>query len=533
MYILEAELEEKNKEAGNVGDENDDDDDENHVDSKKSKVVAQLKAEIFAAHAAFGDTVDTATRTRSTNTVKKSTKSLSVKIKALANMLKKKTAEHQELVEEIALERKEHEDMLKQTAMSIESNLEDALRREKARAAEELTLKTSELDDHIVTLSRQLKVAEAEVAELQKAGTSSFLSPIHAPTSYPTRTPSVTPTPFRTPPSSAVPTKPLFSIPFSRACEDVCEHRNTGASATQIATFEYIDALDATASIIHLRHLQTLDYITSLIDPDLSIDPDLTGVAELLAKPYICRWPNEWTKRVDALKKVRGEGWEVEVRMMNCIKMYGVSWTTLGVMVVRDHTSKGVPTMFWEHNLRKKENEEVEWKVANRCDDDVFGRVLKTPISMGYHDTSGVHSYTHTPSVQGDMTPDGASYTKVKAFLQECMDVVGVDNESQLLSALKKCRDDQDKIRKVVILSEKVTECKEALQDAVDAANPILGGVMMAAAVASSGRTGGSNPGKKKRWREKCRREKQSESTSIHQPSSHNGPPKKQRLEHD
>ncbi len=100
--------------------------------------------------------------------------------------------------------------------------------------------------------------------------------------------------------------------------------------------------------------LSTLIYITSGIDPDLSIDPDVSGIADLLAESYMCRWPDEWTKRVVALKEVRGEGWEAEVRMMNCIKMYGVSWTTLGVMVVRDHTSKGVPTMFWKHNLRKK-----------------------------------------------------------------------------------------------------------------------------------------------------------------------------------
>ena len=55
--------------------------------------------------------------------MKKPTKSLSVKIKALANMFKKKTAEHQDLVEEIDLERKENENMLKQTTMSLEFNL--------------------------------------------------------------------------------------------------------------------------------------------------------------------------------------------------------------------------------------------------------------------------------------------------------------------------------------------------------------------------------------------------------------------------
>jgi hypothetical protein len=86
------------------------------------------------------------------------------------------------------------------------------------------------------------------------------------------------------------------------------------------------------------------------------------------------------------LKQVRGEGWEAEVRMMNCMKMYGVSWTTLGVMIVRNHTSKGVPTMFWKHNLRKNVYEKVEWKVANDCKRNEFGRVLTTPVGLGAHD---------------------------------------------------------------------------------------------------------------------------------------------------
>ena len=121
--------------------------------------------------------------------MKKSTKSLSVKIKGLANMLKNKIAEYQDLVKDIAQERKENEDIMKQTTMSLESNLKDALRREKARATNHLTLRSRELDDHIVTLSRQLRVAEAKLIELQSTRTSSFASPILAPTSCPTTTP--------------------------------------------------------------------------------------------------------------------------------------------------------------------------------------------------------------------------------------------------------------------------------------------------------------------------------------------------------
>jgi hypothetical protein len=189
--------------------------------------------------------------------------------------------------------------------------------------------------------------------------------------------------------------------------------------------------------------------------------------------------------------------------------------------------------MFWKHNLRKKEYEEVEWKVASDCEGDEFGRVLKTPIALGDHDVSLVYSYILAPSVQGDVTPDVASYTKVKAFLQECMDVASVENQSRLLSAFKKCRDDQDKIRNVLILSEKMTKSQQALQDAVDAANLILGGVLAVAAVGTSGRTSGSNPGRKRRMTDKWRKERQSELASIHHPSSHIAPPKKTRLDHD
>ena len=71
-HILEAKLEEMNKKVRLVGDENDDD--ESYVEAKKSKVVAQLKAQISAAHTDFCDTVDAATRTMSNNIVKKSTK---------------------------------------------------------------------------------------------------------------------------------------------------------------------------------------------------------------------------------------------------------------------------------------------------------------------------------------------------------------------------------------------------------------------------------------------------------------------------
>ena len=237
---------------------------------------------------------------------------------------------------------------------------------------------------------------------------------------------------------------------------------------------------------------------------------------------------------------MRGEGSEVEVRIMNSNKMYGVSWTTLGVMVIRDHTIKGVPTMFWKHNLRKKECEEVEWNVANGCDKDGFKRVLKIPTALGDHHATGVHPCIMTPPVQVDVSPDVSSDTKLKDLIQECMGVAGDEDVSQLLSTFKKYREHQDTITNVLILSEKVTkdqertnQAKKALQDAVVAANLVLDGVMAAAVVGTSRRTGGSNMGKKRRMRDKWRKERQSELASIYHPSSHTAPSKKLRLDDD
>ena len=84
----------------------------------------------------------------------------------------------------------------------------------------------------------------------------------------------------------------------------------------------------------------------------------------------------------------------------------------------------------------------------------------------------------------------------------------------------------------VVILRAKVTKTQQELHDAVDAANPIVGGVLAAADGGTSRKTRGSNPGKRRRNRDKWREESQSESASIHHPSSH-PPPKKPRLDHD
>jgi len=57
----------------------------------------------------------------------------------------------------------------------------------------------------------------------------------------------------------------------------------------------------------------------------------------------MCRWPQEWTNKIEVLRKFRGQGCEDDVRMMNCIKIYGLSKAEDGSLIVRDHMSKGEP----------------------------------------------------------------------------------------------------------------------------------------------------------------------------------------------
>ena len=82
---------------------------------------------------------------------------------------------------------------------------------------------------------------------------------------------------------------------------------------------------------------------------------------------------------------------------------------------------------------------------------------------------------------------------------------------------------------------ERINQAEKALQDAVAVAvaNLVLGGVLAAKDVGTSRRTSGSNMDKKRRLKKNWRREKRSESASIHEPSSHIAPSKKLRLDDD
>jgi len=100
------------------------------------------------------------------------------------------------------------------------------------------------------------------------------------------------------------------------------------------------------------------------------------------------------------------------------------------------------------------------------------------------------------------VTRDVSLGTKFKDVLQECMEVAGAEDESQVLSAFKMYREHQDEIRDLLILREKVTkdeertnQTKKALQVAVATSNHVLGAVMVAVVVRTLERIGGSSMG--------------------------------------
>jgi hypothetical protein len=79
----------------------------NVAHAKKCKEVERLKAEVYVAHAVIDATVLLTQRTRS-HKKKATVKDLIKKIKDRADNLKKnKTAEHEDLIKDVGLERKD------------------------------------------------------------------------------------------------------------------------------------------------------------------------------------------------------------------------------------------------------------------------------------------------------------------------------------------------------------------------------------------------------------------------------------------
>ena len=65
----------------------------------------------------------------------------------------------------------------------------------------------------------------------------------------------------------------------------------------------------------------------------------------------------------------------------------------------------------------KQKYEGEEWKVANGCDENKFGLVLKMPTDLCDYHASDVDLYILTTPVQGDVSLDVSSDTKLKDLI--------------------------------------------------------------------------------------------------------------------
>jgi hypothetical protein len=147
--------------------------------AKTFKEVNRLNAMVSVAHAAIDAAVQIKPRTR-LQKGKASGNELVKKITKVASMLKKKTDEYENLVKEVDLEKNETEDMLKQTAVSVNATVEEAVRRVRAGAKEQLAMETSQMDDHIRHISRQLRVAEDKLQVLDAKASCTFVTTVAA-----------------------------------------------------------------------------------------------------------------------------------------------------------------------------------------------------------------------------------------------------------------------------------------------------------------------------------------------------------------
>ena len=82
----------------------------------------------------------------------------------LATTLKGKVAKDQHCIEEMRMERRELEETQQHKMVSLESNYEETWTRERQKMKEEMVTQTSELEDYIITLARQLKDVEGNLS---------------------------------------------------------------------------------------------------------------------------------------------------------------------------------------------------------------------------------------------------------------------------------------------------------------------------------------------------------------------------------
>ena len=415
--------------------------------AKKCKELERLEAQVSEAYAAFDAMGDNTSRTRSQRL--KRPKSLSKLINELGKNFNKKVEEVEGLKEDMRLERREFAETLEATKSSYESSHEEALKRERAAGEDKLALQAFEQEAHIIQLSRQLKEAEEKLRFIPVSGTPLNGSLTVGTTSTPSQTPNVDPTPLH-PPNVQVDPDPS---PTSSPEADKTSSLPAAPSTTRPAPIDvvrYIDAADANDVIIYFRHLFTQNY---LLSEDHTVP--------ILGEPCVCRWPDEWSLKVEALKKYQREGWRDQLRMMNCMKMYGLSITKHGYLIVRDHRSIGPPAIFWKHNTRGKGlgQEKFEWKVQNGEADDAPGRYLKKAKPLDIEHGFEVPLYGH-----GLVTQQLEGYDACEV-IRQCSEILGVHDHSSLIRAVRQYKDRDNMVTKVVKVTETLSNQLRQVED--------------------------------------------------------------------
>ena len=281
-----------------------------------------------------------------------------------------------------------------------------------------------------------MKEAEEKLSLYTAGSSSTFVAATVARTPSTTLTPNLTPTPL---PSRIV---DVHADPSPSTTVANVASTSRVVSSTPNDAVEYIDAADANEYIMYLQNALTYDYIVSL--PGVKF-----GNKSLGGEPYLSRWPNEWTEKVDALKKNNRDGWKEHASMMNCMKMFGLGITRENCLFVRDHRSRGCPQIFWMYN-KCKSVEDVHWEVGTSDDVNVAGRVLKKPNPLGDNDGDGESSSPHSLALH--------PFNPYKQMLQECLVVAGVDDHSSLIIALKKYKNQDLRLEEVAYADEELTE---------------------------------------------------------------------------
>jgi hypothetical protein len=122
----------------------------------------------------------------------------------------------------------------------------------------------------------------------------------------------------------------------------------------------------------------------------------MANLEKFIDETFICRWLDEWMNKVNAMKMSEECGDETRrlkmrnnVRVMNCMKIYGSGITSRGYLIVRDRISRGEPQFFGRHSLRGNGKEAEKWKVSTGSDGDGFGWVLRIPGDLGLEDDVG------------------------------------------------------------------------------------------------------------------------------------------------